>query len=83
MSTTEEKIRALEAANTFLVDLLNSKTTPRVPMAIRVRAQRILRHMPIKQDINEPLKPHRLNDAIWKQVTGKPRPSDEELARST
>lgn len=61
MSTLEEKQRAIESANDFLVDLLSSKKTPRVPMAIRVRAQRVLRHLPTKHDINEPTEPFRFN----------------------
>jgi hypothetical protein len=57
MSTLQEKKRAIAAADEFLRDLLNAKTTPRVPMAIRVRAQRVLRHLPTAYDINEPNEP--------------------------
>jgi hypothetical protein len=46
MTTPDESHRAVERAREFLTDLMYPATTPRVPLAVRVRARRVLRHYP-------------------------------------
>jgi len=45
MTLKYEEVRAQERVREFLKDLLDRQKTPRVPMAIRVRARNILRHL--------------------------------------
>ena len=53
MTLPIERTNAVLAAEDFLVDLLSSSKTPRVPHAIRVRAFQLLRHYPSLTDINQ------------------------------
>ena len=46
MTTADERYRAILTAERFLIELLDSKTTPRVPKHVRERARHILRHYP-------------------------------------
>ena len=51
MSVPSEEREALKLAWTFLFDLLDPKKTRKVPMEIRKRASRILRHYPGPQAV--------------------------------
>ena len=42
----DERYRALKMAESFLQDLLDPKSTPRVPKRIRAQARSVLRHYP-------------------------------------
>jgi hypothetical protein len=46
MTLPAERTSAIRLAERFLLDLMDPKKTPRVPMAIRDRARGILRHYP-------------------------------------
>lgn len=46
MTLPDERYRSLVQTKKFLVDLLSSKETPRVPKEIRLRARSLLRHWP-------------------------------------
>ena len=46
MTLPDERYRALRCGHQLLLDLLNSKVTPKVPKYIRQRAANILRHYP-------------------------------------
>jgi hypothetical protein len=46
MNLADERWRALQHAEDFLNDLINPRKTPRVPVAVRKRAARLLRHYP-------------------------------------
>jgi hypothetical protein len=46
MTLPDERYRALKQTENFLIELLDSKETPRVPKAIRQRARSLLRHYP-------------------------------------
>lgn len=46
MTLPDERYRAMMCGNQLILDLLDSKKTPRVPKEIRARALGILRHYP-------------------------------------
>lgn len=46
MTLADERYRSIESTRDFLSDLLDSTKTPRVPLDIRERALRCLRHFP-------------------------------------
>lgn len=46
MTIPSERMRSLEWAEGFLMRLMDSKATPKVPLAIRREARRVLRHYP-------------------------------------
>ena len=46
MTLPDERLRALKCGKQFLYDLINPKSTPRVPKEVRQRALWILRHYP-------------------------------------
>lgn len=46
MTMPNERTRAVMQTREFLRDLLSAKATPKVPLAIRQRALRCLRHYP-------------------------------------
>lgn len=46
MTLPFERAIAVNNARQFLLDLLDSKRTPRVPRAVRLRARDVLRHYP-------------------------------------
>jgi hypothetical protein len=46
MTLPNERYRALRCGHQLLLDLLNSKVTPKVPKYMRQRAANILRHYP-------------------------------------
>lgn len=46
MTLPDERYRALRCGHQMLLDLLDSKVTPKVPKYIRQRAINILRHYP-------------------------------------
>lgn len=51
MTIPAERTRAVQTAEDFLGDLLCPSVTPKVPLKIRERARRILRHFPGEYDI--------------------------------
>ena len=53
MTLPYERTRAILATDRFLVDLLSARSTPRVPRAIRARAQQLLRHYPTAPDLRQ------------------------------
>lgn len=53
MTLNYERKNSLLAAKKLLLDLLDPKKTPRVPMAIRRRASAALRHFPWDMHIEE------------------------------
>lgn len=46
MTLPNERLRALKCGKQFLYDLINPKSTPRVPKEVRQRALWVLRHYP-------------------------------------
>jgi hypothetical protein len=46
MTLPDERLRALKCGKQFLYDLINPKSTPRVPKEVRQRALWVLRHYP-------------------------------------
>lgn len=46
MTLPNERTRAVQNVEIFLMDLCNPKKTPRVPSAIRKRAAQLLKHYP-------------------------------------
>lgn len=52
MTLPDERYRAIQRTEQFLVDLCNSTSTPRVPKAIRAQARSLLRHYPSKWDLD-------------------------------
>lgn len=52
MTLPDERYRAVLAAKSFLEDLCNTKTYPRIPKSIRGRAYSILRHYPNSWDMD-------------------------------
>jgi hypothetical protein len=50
MTTTEEMLRAIDSAHTFLFDLMNPQSTKRIPAEIRKRARRVVKHFPFSSD---------------------------------
>lgn len=51
MTIFPEKVRSFKHAREFLLELLDSKKTPRVPKEIRKKAYWVLRHMPHEYDV--------------------------------
>jgi hypothetical protein len=51
MTLPIERTYAVQNTEQFLLDLCNSKKTPRVPAGIREQARRLLRHYPTKYDL--------------------------------
>jgi hypothetical protein len=56
MTMPNERTRSIFAAKRFLLELLNSKETKRVPKEIRRRAYSVLRHFPSAVDLIKPAK---------------------------
>ena len=52
MTVPVERTNAVIWTESFLVDLMDPKTTPRVPKAIRDQARRLLRHYPTKFEMD-------------------------------
>jgi hypothetical protein len=53
MTLPRERTRAVQRAQRFLLDLMDAKTTPRVPAEIRREARAILRHYPTALSLAE------------------------------
>ena len=53
MTLPDERYRAIRITETLLTDLCNSRTTPRVPREIRLRAAQCLRHYPGSYDLHQ------------------------------
>ena len=51
MTLPDERYRALERTEEFLISLCNPKRTPRVPKEIRDHARWLLRHYPTKYNL--------------------------------
>jgi hypothetical protein len=51
MTLPVERKHAILNAEQFLRDLMDPKATPRVPLAVRQRAWRCLKHFPSKYDM--------------------------------
>ena len=51
MTTSNERVWAIENTRQFLVDLMDCKATPKVPKAIRLRARQLLKHYPFISEI--------------------------------
>jgi hypothetical protein len=51
MTLPIERTYAVRTTEQFLLDLCNSKKTPRVPAGVREQARRLLRHYPTKYDL--------------------------------
>jgi len=54
MSLRYEQYHSLEATKEFLGDLIDRSKTPKVPMPIRERASRCLRHFPFLDENGKP-----------------------------
>jgi len=52
MTIPIERKHAVLNAEQFLRDLMDSKATPRVPLAVRQRAWRCLKHFPSQYDMD-------------------------------
>lgn len=52
MTIPVERTNAVIWTEQFLVDLMDPKTTPRVPKSIRDQARRLLRHYPTKVEMD-------------------------------
>ena len=53
MTLPDERYRAIQITEQLLTDLCNSRTTPRVPREIRLRAAQCLRHYPSTWDLDQ------------------------------
>ena len=53
MTVPIERSWAIENARQFLLELLDPKKTPRVPMEIRKHAARCLKHFPGQYDMDQ------------------------------
>jgi hypothetical protein len=53
MTLPDERYRAIRITETLLIDLCNSRATPRVPREIRLRAAQCLRHFPGLYDLTQ------------------------------
>ena len=53
MTLPDERYRAIMTAQQLLYDLLDPAETPRVPKAVRERANRVLRHYPTEFDLQQ------------------------------
>ena len=62
MTIPVERTRAVLNTRQFLFDLLDPKTTPKVPRAIRQRASRCLRHYPGEYDL---MRAHQRVPEVW------------------
>ena len=51
MTTRSEELRTVAQVREFLRELLDPKTTPKVPATIRDKARRLLRHYPLTLSI--------------------------------
>ena len=51
MTMPNERRKAVERTEKFLIDLLNPKVTPRVPSEVRKRAYDCLKHYPREYDM--------------------------------
>lgn len=51
MTTRSEELRTVAQVREFLRELLDPKTTPKVPATIRDKARRLLRHYPLTSSI--------------------------------
>lgn len=52
MTVPVERTNAVIWTEQFLADLMDPKTTPRVPKAVRDQARRLLRHYPTKFEMD-------------------------------
>lgn len=52
MTMPRERRQAVIRTEKFLIDLMDPKTTPRVPKEIRKKAAQCLRHYPTDYDMN-------------------------------
>lgn len=52
MTLPLERSRSIMHARRFLLDLMDSKKTPKVPKKIRTRAYQVLKHLPTVYDVN-------------------------------
>ena len=71
MTLPDERYRAISQAQQFLIDLLDGRTYPRVPRAVKDEARRLLRHYPSQYHI----------DRIAEQAPDIIRPDIEPLTR--
>ena len=53
MTLPYERKRAVTHTEKFLLDLCNSKVTPRVPKEVREQARSLLRHYPSKYHMDQ------------------------------
>jgi hypothetical protein len=60
MTLPHEEYQSLVAVKNFLYDLMNPAHTPHVPLEIRERARRLVKHFPMQ---------HRLNDLYKDYIT--------------
>ena len=51
VTTRSEELRTVAQVREFLRELLDPKTTPKVPATIRDKARRLLRHYPLTSSI--------------------------------
>lgn len=79
MTLPHEELRSLNYAFEFLCDLIDPASTPRVPLEIRQRASRILRHYPWSGAREEAWLP-RINDNPTSKALYNGR-SDHKAAR--
>jgi hypothetical protein len=52
MTLPIERTTAVIRTQRFLIDLLDSKKTPRVPLSVRKQALSLLRHYPTESEMN-------------------------------
>lgn len=51
MTLPDEACRAVAQTRQFLLELLDREKTPRVPMAVRLQARRLLKHYPLDMEV--------------------------------
>jgi hypothetical protein len=71
MTLPVERYRAIGQTQQFLIDLLDGRTYPRVPRAVKAEASRLLRHYPSQYHI----------DRLAEQAPDIIRPDIEPLTR--
>lgn len=53
MTLPDERYRAIQQTQEFLMSLCDARATPRVPSVIRQRARSLLRHYPSRYHLNQ------------------------------
>lgn len=79
MTLPYERVRAVKSTEEFLLNLCNSKNTPKVPKEIRDQARTLLRHYPSNLDMDLVAKREDMQLYISQQVFGTEKTFEDKL----